>query len=64
MKQLLNNVRELNNEDNYYSWKDTFTEILFVVVESRSLSEENFIFSMRQLNFKMNSYETRNRRYA
>ena len=27
MRWLLNNVRELNNEDNYYSWKDTFTEI-------------------------------------
>ena len=27
MRQLLNNVRELNNEDNYYSQKDTFTEI-------------------------------------
>ena len=27
MKQLLNNVRELNNDDNYYSLKDTFTEI-------------------------------------
>ena len=27
MRWLLNNVMELNNEDNYYSWKDTFTEI-------------------------------------
>lgn len=27
MRWLLNNVRELNNENNYYSWKDTFTEI-------------------------------------
>ena len=27
MRWLLNNVRELNNKDNYYSWKDTFTEI-------------------------------------
>ena len=27
MIRLLNNVMELNNEDNYYSWKDTFTEI-------------------------------------
>ena len=27
MRWLLNNVRELNNEDNYYSQKDTFTEI-------------------------------------
>ena len=27
MRRLLNNVRELNNEDNYYSLKDTFTEI-------------------------------------
>ena len=27
MRWLLNNVRELNNEDNYYGWKDTFTEI-------------------------------------
>ena len=27
MRQLLNNVGELNNEDNYYSWKDTFTKI-------------------------------------
>ena len=27
MRWLLNNVMELNNEDNYYGWKDTFTEI-------------------------------------
>ena len=27
MRWLLNNVRELNNKYNYYSWKDTFTEI-------------------------------------
>ena len=27
MRWLLNYVRELNNKDNYYSWKDTFTEI-------------------------------------
>ena len=50
MRWLLNNVMELNNEDNYYSWKDTFTEILFVVVASRSLSEEIYLFPISQSN--------------
>ena len=50
MRWLLNNVRELNNEDNYYSWKDTFTEILFVVVASRNSSEEICLGAKRRSN--------------
>ena len=44
MRWLLNNVRELNNEDNYYSWKDTFTEISLCSIKKpigRELSWED-----------------------
>ena len=41
MRWLLNNVRELNNEDDYLVRKIHLLRFLFVVVVSRNSSEEN-----------------------
>ena len=50
MRWLLNNVRELNNEDDYLVRKIHLLRFLFVVVVSRNSSEENLLGIMNQLN--------------
>lgn len=57
MRRLLNNVRELNNEDNYLVGKIHLLRFLFVVVVLRSSLEENCLLPMNRSNLKKSNME-------
>ena len=57
MRQLLNNVRELNNEDNYYSQKDTFTEISLCSGSIKKLIRMDLSWNDEPVELKQIEYE-------